>query len=160
MATATQDRRDETELERLDRNTSELVQEMRVASVGIQVLLAFLLVVPFQTGWKHVTRFDRDVYFVTLLCIAMATVVLIAPSIHHRLLFRRGEKEYIVEMGNRLTILAAVFLTVGFTGILVLLSHVVFGGVMAAIVGAVAALGISGLWFGLPLTRRTHDNGR
>lgn len=73
------DNRDETELERLDRNTSELVQEMRVAAVGIQVLFAFLLVVPFQTGWKHVTGFERYDYFVTLVCIAIATVLLIAP---------------------------------------------------------------------------------
>ena len=59
------DPRDETQFQRLDRNTNELVQEMRVASVGIQVLLAFLLVVPFQTGWKQVTSFDRYEYFVT-----------------------------------------------------------------------------------------------
>lgn len=158
-ATATQPRsdepahdgRDETQGERLDRNTSELVQEMRVASVGIQVLLAFLLVVPFQTGWKHVTAFDRYEYFVTLLCIAAAAVVLIAPSIHHRLLFRQREKAYIVELGNRLVIVAAVFLTAGFTGILVLISHVIFGGITAAVAGAFAAVGISILWFGIPL---------
>ncbi len=148
-----EDGRDETELERLDRNTAELVQEMRVASVGIQVLFAFLLVVPFQTGWKHVTAFDRNEYFVTLLCIAAAAALLIAPSIHHRLLFRRREKPYIVELGNRLVILAAVFLTLGFTGIIVLISHVIFGGVTAAVAGACTAVGVSVLWFGIPLNR-------
>jgi Family of unknown function (DUF6328) len=73
------DGREETQLEQLDRNTNELVQEMRVAAVGIQVLLAFLLVVPFQTGWKNVTSFDRHEYFVTLVSIAIAAARLIAP---------------------------------------------------------------------------------
>jgi uncharacterized membrane protein len=132
---------------------------MRVASVGIQVLLAFLLVVPFQTGWKHVTAFEKYDYFVTLLCIATAAVLLIAPSIHHRLLFRQREKEYVVELGNTLMIVSAVFLTIGFTGILVLLSHVLFGGVAAAIVGGIAGLLIATLWFGIPLNhlRKLQD---
>lgn len=154
------DPRDETQSERLDRNTIELVQEMRVASVGIQVLLAFLLVVPFQTGWKQVTSFDRHEYFVTLVAIAIAAALLIAPSIHHRLLFREQEKEYVVQVGNTLVIVAAVFLTIGFTGIFVLISHVLFGGVAAAVAGAIAALAISTLWFGLPLTHRYRSEQR
>lgn len=148
------DGRDETPPQRLDRNATELVQEMRVAAVGIQVLLAFLLVVPFQTGWKHVTSFDRHEYFVTLIAIAIATALLIAPSIHHRILFREGEKAYVVDIGNRLVIIAAGFLTVGFTGIFVLLSHVLFGGAVAAVAGAVTAVTISAVWFVLPLNRR------
>lgn len=151
------DDRDETELERLDRNTSELVQEMRVAAVGIQVLFAFLLVVPFQTGWKKVTGFERYDYFVTLLCIAIATALLIAPSVHHRLLFRQHEKPFIVEVGNRMVIFAAAFMTLGFTGILVLISHFVFSGVTAGVVGGLTAIVIGVLWFGVPLSRRRRD---
>ena len=154
------DPRDETQFQRLDRNTNELVQEMRVASVGIQVLLAFLLVVPFQTGWKQVTSFDRYEYFVTLVSIAVAAALLIAPSIHHRILFREQEKAYVVEVGNTLVIVAAVFLTVGFTGIFVLISHVLFGGVASAVAGGVTALVISVLWFGLPLHHRHQSRDR
>jgi hypothetical protein len=154
------DGRDETPPERLDRNATELIQEMRVAAVGIQVLLAFLLVVPFQTGWKHVTSFDRHVYFATLVAIAIATALLIAPSIHHRILFREGEKAYLVDTGNRLVIIAAGFLTVGFTGIFVLLSHVLFGGTVAAVAGAVTAVTISAVWFMLPLNRLRKTRGR
>ncbi len=154
------DPRDESQFERLDRNTSELVQELRVASVGIQVLLAFLLVVPFQTGWKQVSSFDRYEYFVTLVAIAIAAALLIAPSIHHRLLFREQEKEYVVQVGNRLVIVAALFLTVGFTGIFVLISHVLFGGVAAAVAGATAAVAISTVWFGLPLIHRYRSQHR
>jgi Family of unknown function (DUF6328) len=148
------EKRGETQPERLDRNASELVQEVRVAAVGIQVLFAFLLVVPFQTGWKHVTGFDQDVYYVTLVSIEIAAALLIAPSIHHRLLFRRGQKAYLVEVGNRLVILAIAFLTVGFTGILVLISNVIFGGAVGAIAGALTATGLVALWFGVPLIHR------
>jgi Family of unknown function (DUF6328) len=148
--------RDELPLERLDRNSAELMAELRVAGTRIQVLLAFLLVVPFNARWSKVTAFDRYVYFVTLLCMAAAAVLLIAPSIHHRMLFRHGEKRYLVTMGNRLAIVAMVLVTIGLTGILLLISNVLFGGVTAAIVAVVALAGVATLWFGVPLRRRRH----
>lgn len=148
--------RDETSAERLDRNEIELLNELRVAGTGIQVLFAFLLIVPFNTGWRQVSTFDRDVYFVTLLCIAAATVLLIAPSVQHRVLFRRGEKPYLVWLGTRLTIVAAGFLGAGLTGILVLVSNVVLGGIAPLLVGAAAAIGVGGLWFLVPLRRLSH----
>jgi cation transport ATPase len=146
--------RDESEQERVDRNTGELLNELRVASTGIQVLFAFLLVVPFNVGFSKLSSFDRYEYFVTLLCIATAAALLIAPSIHHRLLFRHQQKEYIVRIGTRLAIIAGAFLVVGLTGILVLISDVIFGGVTAAIVGLVTAVGVTILWFALPLHHR------
>ena len=148
------DERHETPLERLDRNTIELLNELRVASTGIQVLFAFLLVVPFNSGFNRLSSFDRYDYFVTLLCIAVAAALLIAPSVHHRLLFRRGEKSYIVAVGNRMAIIAAVFLLAGLTGILILISDVIFGGVTAAIVGLAGAVLVGTLWFALPLRHR------
>jgi cation transport ATPase len=146
--------RHESELERLDRNTVELLNELRVASTGIQVLFAFLLVVPFNTGFSKLSSFDRYVNFITLLCIAVAATLLIAPSIRHRLLFRRMQKAYLVSMGTTLAIVAGGFLAVGMTGILVLISDVIFGGVTAGIVGVVAAVFLAGLWFALPLRQR------
>jgi hypothetical protein len=146
--------RDESELERLDRNTVELLNELRVAATGIQVLFAFLLVVPFNTGFSKLTSFDRYCYFVTLVCMAIAAALLIAPSIHHRLLFRQKEKDYLVRIGTRLAIISGVFLTAGMTGILVLISNVVFGGTTAAVVGVLTAVSVAGLWFGVPLNRR------
>jgi hypothetical protein len=153
-ASAASDERDETELERLDRNTVELLNELRVASTGIQVLFAFLLVVPFNVGFSKLSTFDRYCYFVTLLCIAAAAALLIAPSVHHRLLFRKKQKAYLVGVGTKLAIIAAAFLAVGMTGILVLISDVIFGGVTAAVVGAVTAAGVGALWFAMPLRRR------
>jgi hypothetical protein len=146
--------RNETELERLDRNTAELVGELRVAATGVQVLFAFLLIVPFNNRWTKVTAFERHVYYVTLLCVAVAAVLLIAPSIHHRVLFRYGQKEFIVTVGNRLAIIAAVFLTVGLTGIVVLISDFLFGHAAALVGGVCAAVFTTGLWFALPWWKR------
>jgi Family of unknown function (DUF6328) len=149
--------RDETTLERLDRNTIELLNELRVASTGIQVMFGFLLIVPFNNGFRRVSPFEKTVYFITLCCVAIASVVLMAPSVHHRILFRRREKAYLVETANRLAIVSLVFIGLGFTGILVLLSDFVLGGAAPLIVGVVAAAGIGILWFAVPLGRRINE---
>ncbi len=146
--------RNESPLERLDRNTVELLNELRVAGTGIQVLFAFLLIVPFNAGWRRVSSFERYDYFVTLLCVAIATTLLIAPSVHHRLLFRRGEKEYLVSISNRFLIVASVFLSVGLTGILVLITDFLFGGTAAVVVGTLTAAFLAIVWFAIPLHRR------
>jgi hypothetical protein len=164
MAAATDtgsgDGREETELERLDRNTVELLNELRVAATGVQVMLAFLLVVPFNARWSRLTAFDRVDYFVTLLCVSAAAVLLIAPSMQHRLLFQRGEKPYLVQMGNRSAIAGGAFLAAGLVGALILLSNVLFGTVAAALVGGVSSVGVSTLWFWVPLRRRLRSTGR
>jgi hypothetical protein len=156
---SSEQQRHETPIERLDRNTMELLNELRVAGTGIQIMFAFLLVAPFNTGFKHVSEFGRVVYFITLVCVALAAVLLMAPSIHHRILFRQGEKRFLVWMANWLAIAAMIFLTLGFTGILVLLADVVLGGPAPVIMGLLSAATISGLWFVLPLVKR-EDRGQ
>jgi hypothetical protein len=146
--------RDETPTERLDRNTIELLNELRIAGTGIQVMFAFLLVVPFQQGWEHVDGFERTVYFVTLLFVAMAAFLLMAPPIHHRILFRQSQKPFLVRTANVLAITGMICLALGFVGILLLISDVVVGGAAPGIVAGAATLVVGGLWFGLPLLRR------
>jgi uncharacterized protein DUF6328 len=146
--------RDESPLERLDRNTGELVQGLRVAGTGIQVLFAFLLILPFNARFTRLNSFERGVYMVTLICIAIATVLLIAPSIHHRLLFRRGQKKFLVDTGNRLMILASLFMSVGLTGAVLLISEFVIGGAAALVIAICGAVMIICLWFAVPLNRR------
>ena len=148
------DGRDETQLEQLDRNTIELLNELRVAGTGIQVLLAFLLVAPFDSRFARLSGFERGAYFVTLMCIALAAVLLIAPSIHHRVLFRQHQKPYLLRVGNQAMIAAMVFLGLGLTGITILITDIMFGGAAAAVTGAATAVIISGLWFALPWERR------
>jgi hypothetical protein len=150
-------KREESQPQRLDRNTVELLNELRIAATGIQVMFAFLLIVPFNTGWKQVDGFERTVYFVTLLVVAMAAFLLMAPPIHHRLLFRHGEKPFLIRVGNYMAIGGMVCLGVGFVGILVLVSDVVVGGAAPAIVGALAAAMVVALWFVLPLVRREDE---
>jgi Family of unknown function (DUF6328) len=149
--------RDESQPERLDRNTVELLNELRIAGTGIQVMFAFLLVVPFNTGWKQVDGFERTVYFVTLLMVALAAFLLMAPPIHHRILFRHGEKPFLIRIGNYMAIGGMVCLGLGFVGILVLISDVVVGGAAPAVVGALALALVAGLWFVLPLVRREEE---
>jgi hypothetical protein len=152
-----QRQRDESRPEQLDRNNVELLNELRVAGTGIQVMFAFALVVPFQTGWSKVDAFEKTIYFVTLLLVALAAFLLMAPPIHHRLLFRRGEKAFLLRVANRLAIAGMVCLGVAFVGILVLEADIIVGGAAPAIVGILAAGLIAGLWFALPLLRRDEE---
>ncbi|HEX3830362.1 MAG TPA: DUF6328 family protein [Solirubrobacteraceae bacterium] len=154
---APDDDREETTDETLDRNTIELLNELRIAATGIQVMFAFLLVVPFNTGWKKTTSFERTDYFVTLAFVAIAAFLLMAPPIQHRLLFRHHEKRYLVTIGNRLAIAGNGCLALGFTGILVLLSDYVVGGLAPVAAGVLTFAFIGGLWFGVPLLRRSRE---
>src|SRR4249919_206872 len=96
--------REETEGERLDRNLGELLQELRVALPGVQVLFAFLLAVPFQQNFTKITGFQEKVYFATLLMTAISAILLISPSAYHRMTFRMQQKDDLVFLANKLTI--------------------------------------------------------
>jgi len=153
-------RRDETEEERLDRNLDELLQGLRVAQPGIQVLFAFLLVLPFQQGWVKVSDFQQTIYYITLLLTAGSSVCLIAPSARHRIRFRNQDKEWIVKSSNRLAIAGLALMGGAITGALVLVGQVVYGGVAAAIAPALIGAGIFWFWFGAPLMRDLRDRSR
>jgi hypothetical protein len=146
--------RDETEDERLDRNLGELLQELRVALPGVQVLFAFLLAVPFQQNFTEINSFEKRVYFVTLLCTTISAALLITPSAYHRLTFHRQQKGRLVYLANKLTIAGLGFLALAMTGALMLISDVLYGGVTTAVVGAGALVMFGALWFFLPLRRR------
>ena len=152
------DTRSETETEGYDRNMAELLQELRVALPGVQVLFAFLLTVPFATRFDGVSAFERNVYFVTLLCSALASAFFIAPTAYHRLNFRRGDKRHIVEVPSRFTVLGLVALFVAMLGAVVMVTSFLFG----AQTMVVTALGVfavfTSLWFVLPLLRRRHTS--
>ena len=151
--------REETELERLDRNLTELMAELRVALPGVQVLFAFLLVAPFNQRFGKTTGFERGLYFAALLCTLLASILLIAPTVIHRLEFRRGEKGYIVDMANRLTIAGLIVLAVAMTCAIALVTGYLFGTATAVVTTAVAVLAFSTIWFVLPLWRR-HEAER
>jgi hypothetical protein len=151
-------RRGETEEQRLDRNLMELLQELRVAIPGIQFLFAFLLVVPFQQGWVDITEFEEAVYYVTLICTAISSIFLIAPTARHRLRFRELDKRWIVTTANRLAIAGLAFLGLAFTGAILLVSHTVYDGTVAAIAASAIFLGLLWFWFLAPLVRAREES--
>lgn len=146
--------RDETEQERLDRNLSELLQELRVALPGVQVLFAFLLAVPFQKGFEDVTEFQKQVYFATLILTAISATMLISPSAYHRITFRYQQKRRLVFYANRFAIIGLAFLALAMTGAILLITDVLFSTAAAIVVATLALCVFSFFWFALPLQRR------
>ncbi len=146
--------RDESEDERLDRNLGELLQELRVALPGVQVLFAFLLAVPFQSRFADITSFQEDVYFATLLCTAISAALLISPTAYHRLTFHLQQKRRLVLLANRLAIAGLAFLALAMTGAIVLITDVLFGVAATVVFGVAAGAMFAVLWGLLPLRRR------
>jgi hypothetical protein len=146
--------RDETEEERLDRNLSELLQELRVALPGVQVLFAFLLAVPFQQRFAGIDNFQRDVYFGTLICTAISAVLLMAPTAYHRVTFRYQQKRKLVFYANRFAIGGLIFLALAMTGAVTLVTDFLFSTTATVVVTVLAVLAFTTLWFALPLQRR------
>jgi hypothetical protein len=146
--------RDETEEERLDRNLSEMLQELRVALPGVQVLFAFLLAVPFQQNFTEITGFQEKVYFATLLLTAASAVLLISPSAYHRMTFRMQQKDDLVFLANKLSIAGLTLLALAMTGAIMLITDVLFGPVATVITSVLALAMFALFWAGLPLQRR------
>ncbi len=148
--------RHETSHERLDRNLEEMTGELRVVVTGVQVLFAFLLIVPFDTGFAHIGSFERTVYFVTLLLAALSAACTIAPSAQHRFLFRHDDKRHLVFASNRIVIAGLAFLALAMCGALLLVATKLFGPTVGAITVILGALPLLLLWFLLPLRRRAR----
>jgi tellurite resistance protein TehA-like permease len=138
----------------LNRELIELLNELRVALPGVQVLFAFLLAVPFASGWQRVTIFQRDVFFVAFLCTAAATILLIAPSTYHRLRWRERDKEHLLVTANRLTIAGSVFLAVAIISVVLLITDLLFSRGWAILATVVIAVAFAWFWYGLALLRR------
>ena len=147
---------DEDRKERVDRELIELLNELRVALPGVQVLFAFLLVVPFQQGFQTVSDLARLVYFAGLASAAIAIAFLIAPASYHRLNLRRGveEKERMLLINNKLTLIGTVFLAIGMSCSMFLVADVLFGEPVAAVAAGATALLIGSLWYVLPFLAR------
>ena len=145
----------ESEEERADRNLSDLLQELRVALPGVQVLFAFLLTVPFTNRFDQLSSFEQKLYYGVLIAVALATVLLVAPTIGHRILFRRQQKEYLVTIANRLALVGMALLAIAMTGAIALISHFLFGGTTAIVSTIFMALAFIGFWFTGPIVRRT-----
>ena len=144
----------ENKAERLDRELIELLNGLRVALPGVQVLFAFLLAVPFQQGFTKITEFQKDVYFATLLLTAISAALLISPSAYHRLTFRMQQKDHLLVLANRFTIAGLAALALAMSLAIILITDVLFSTEATVVAGAIALAMFAFLWFALPLKRR------
>jgi predicted membrane channel-forming protein YqfA (hemolysin III family) len=142
---------------RLDRELIELLNELRVALPGVQVLFAFLLTVPFSQRFSSVSSAQRTVYFVSVLATATATVLFIAPTAYHRLRWRDRDKERMLQAANRMAIAGTVFLAVSITAVVYVITSVLFSTAAALAVAAGVAGLVGWLWYSLPLFRRARE---
>jgi uncharacterized protein DUF6328 len=150
--------REESEHERLDRNLLELLNELRVALPGVQVLFAFLLTVPFTQRFSELTETQEELYYVALLATAASALLLIAPSAHHRINFRQQDKAYIVFLANRLTIAGLGFLAIAMSCVVWLITDLIYGSTATAIATSATALAFAVTWYVIPVVRRLRRN--
>jgi hypothetical protein len=151
---------DETKAQRLDRELMELLQELRVVLPGVQVLLAFLLTAPFNQRFADLAPRLEEAYFAAIACATVATVLLIAPSAHHRLRWREREKERLLRIANRTTLWGTVFLAAAIVLAVYVVTSVLFQGRVALLAAAVAAVLFGWFWYALPLLGRFTADAR
>ena len=142
--------------EDLDRELIELLNELRVALPGVQVLFAFLLAVPFANGWKNVDGSEKAAFFVAFLSTAVASAFLIAPSAFHRLEWRSHDKEHLLEISNRFTIAGMAFLALAICAVVFLIADYIYNPIAGIVLATLAVILYGGLWYALPLIRRAR----
>ena len=147
----------ETRKERVDRELMELLNELRVALPGVQILFAFLLIVPFQGSMGQSTDFQRHVYFVTLLCVCVATGLLIAPAAQHRVLFRQQDKEGLLRRSNRSAYAGVVVLAAAISSAVLLVTDALYSRTQAWVTAAVVAALLAWWWIVVPFWQRRHS---
>ena len=150
------DNGEETEAERLDRELTELVQELRVLLPGVQVLFAFLLTVPFSIGFRSVTGAERVLFFVALAATSVSAVLLIAPSARHRARFRDRDKEALIVSSNQLTLAATAFLAAAMVAVVILVGDYLYNWVVGVVAGAVTFVLVAWFWYGWSVSRNVR----
>jgi hypothetical protein len=145
--------RNETAKQRWDRNFADLLQELRVAQTGIQILFAFLLTLPFSSGFPQVTQFQKDTYVVALLAAAAATAMIIAPVAFHRALFRQGRKPELVRYAHRMATGGLGFLLVSMVASVLLVTDYILARPLAFVFSGLTALFFLTFWAAIPWFR-------
>ncbi|MBM0206204.1 DUF6328 family protein [Micromonospora sp. NPDC051227] len=144
----------ETDKQRWQRNFADLLQELRVAQTGVQILFAFLLTLPFSNGFTETTEFQRDVYIVALLAAAAATALIISPVAFHRALFRQGRKPELVRFAHRMATGGLAFMLIAMVSAVLLITDFVLDRPIAFVLSALAGIWFLTFWVALPFARR------
>jgi hypothetical protein len=158
MAESRAEHDEESRRERINRELIELLNELRVALPGVQVLFAFLLAVPFANGWSKVTDSQKNIFFATLIATSISTACFIVPTAYHRLNFRKREKENILLLSNKFAVAGILFLALSMIGVLMLITDVIYSQTAALVTGGLALVMFGGLWLVLPLIRRSAED--
>jgi uncharacterized protein DUF6328 len=151
---------EEDQKQRVDRELIELLNELRVALPGVQVLFGFLLIVPFSSEFGRLTSAQRAIYFGSFVAAAVATALLIAPSTYHRIHFRTGEKERMLFSANKMAISGTVFLAIAMVGVVFLITDLLYKVLYASIATSLIAGWFAWFWYGLPVLRQASKKGR
>ena len=146
--------------EELDQEWSELVEEHRLAMPGVQVLFAFLLILPFQNRFEDLTRFQEHVYLAALVCAAFSVVLLITPTAAHRIRWRDADKEALLRIATKTAIAATVFIAAAMSASVYVITDFVFGEPTTAFVTSAVAVAFVLFWYGFPLWRRLKEGRR
>ncbi len=146
----------ESEYDRTARELGELLQELRVALPGVQVLFAFLLTVPFSTRFGSVTPLQEAIFFATLVCTALSAGLLLAPSAHHRLLWRQHAREHRLRVANRFAITGMILLALAMMGTVFVITDVLFGSISASVTAVLIAAFFLYVWFVVPMQYRLN----
>jgi hypothetical protein len=144
---------DKDEDEKRDRQMMELLNELRVALPGVQILFAFLLTVPFAQGFTRVTDTQRTLFYASLLATAVSTICLIAPSATHRLRFHQSDRAYVIETANKYTIAGLVFLGVAIVLAVATVTDFIYDTWIVWAAPAAIAVLLAIFWFLRPLLR-------
>jgi hypothetical protein len=144
----------ETRDERADRNLMDLLQELRVATLGVQVLFGFLLGLPFTSHFSALHPWQRWLYIATLMLSSVSVVLLVAPVAYHRLLFRRHQLEHLISAANVMAICGLVMVAMAVAAAVLLVTSYVQPGLPAVVLTVVIAALFASFWFALPLARR------
>src|SRR5689334_19384199 len=148
------DPRNESVEERNDRNLAELLQELRVAGLGVQVLFGFLLSLPFTNKFSKLGPGERDLYLATLMLAAVATALLLGPVAYHRLVFRQRQKERLVRAANVMAIAGLATVGLAVSAAVLLVTWFVAGGLVGIVIAVLVVLMFGLMWFAFPLVRR------
>ncbi|MEO5708375.1 MAG: DUF6328 family protein [Nocardioidaceae bacterium] len=161
MAADPYDFDDESEAERLTRNLNELLQELRVTQTGVQILTGFLLTLPFTSRFSSLDRLQRTSYLLVLCGSVVATGLIIAPVAFHRVLFRHGERPWLVSAANWAARAGLVSLALTTSGMVWLVFDLVTNRTLAAVAGVLSLMFFGGLWAVVPLRapRSEHPTG-
>ena len=151
----TQEREDPKQ--RRDRELIELLNELRVALPGVQVLFAFLLTMPLTQRFGDLTSAQRVLYFATLMSTAIATALLMTPTAYHRLRFREADKERLLRVGNRAAVTGIAFTVASVGGAVFLIADLLYHSALASLFTGLVMAVYVWLWFGLALLQRARD---